>query len=127
MPDQFTEVTQRGFLSRIGGSFLGLIGGPALIVGAVVLLWWDEGGAVEAIVGLNAGAEKVVETTAGSPSPANAGKLVHVVGIANATAAPSDSDLSLEFPGQLSVTRSAEMYQWKEDEKSTTEDQVGGG
>lgn len=127
MPDQFTEVTQRGFLSRIGGSFLGLIGGPVLIVGAIVLLWWNEGRAVDAIVGLNAAAENVVEASAASPSPANAGKLVHVVGVASATTAPSDSDLSLEFPGQLSVTRTAEMYQWKEDEKSTTEDQVGGG
>jgi hypothetical protein len=126
MPDSFTEVTQTGFLSRLGGSFLGLIAGPALIIGAIVLLWWNEGRAVDAIVGLNSAASAVVESGT-SPSPANAGKLVHVVGQAKTESTISDSDLSIEFPGQLSVQRTAEMYQWKEDEQSKTEDQLGGG
>jgi hypothetical protein len=64
---------------------------------------------------------------ANSYSAANAGKLVHVAGPVQAAQTLSDNDLSLEFPGQVSVMRTAEMYQWKEDEKSTTEDQVGGG
>jgi hypothetical protein len=124
MPDQFTEVTQTGFLSRIGSSFLGLIGGPAIIVGAIALLWWNEGRAVDAIVGLNAAADSVVE--ASTFSAANAGKLVHVAGPVQTAQTVSDGDLNVEFPGQVSVMRTAEMYQWKEDEKSTTEDQVGG-
>ncbi|HEX2593253.1 MAG TPA: TMEM43 family protein [Rhizomicrobium sp.] len=126
MPDTFTEVSSRGFFSRLGGSFLGLIAGPALVIGAIVLLWWNEGRAVEAIVGLNSAAANVVEASASAPSPANAGKLVHVIGQVNAPQAVSDSDLSLEFPGQVSVMRTAEMYQWKETEKSHTEDQLGG-
>jgi hypothetical protein len=126
MPDSFTEVTQTGFLSRLGGSFLGLIAGPALIIGAIVLLWWNEGRAVDAIVGLNSAASAVVEAGT-SPSPGNAGKLIHVVGQAKTDSTVSDSDLSIQFPGQISVQRTAEMYQWKEDEQSKTEDQLGGG
>ena len=52
----FTETTQQGFLSRIGGSFVGLLLGPVLIIVAVALLWWNEGRAVQAAVGLSTAA-----------------------------------------------------------------------
>jgi hypothetical protein len=44
--------SSQGFFSRITNSLAGLIIGPLLIIGAIVLLWWNEGRAVQAIVGL---------------------------------------------------------------------------
>jgi hypothetical protein len=52
MSDHFTETSSQGFGSRFGSSLGGLLIGPLLIIGAIVLLWWNEGRAVQAIVGL---------------------------------------------------------------------------
>ncbi|MGD0145050.1 MAG: hypothetical protein ABSC92_18000, partial [Rhizomicrobium sp.] len=114
MPDIYTETTSRGFFSRLFGSFLGILLGPVLIIVAVGLLWWNEGRAVQAIVGLNAAATSTVELQDTTPAPANEGKLVHVIGPATAKAFIADSDLAVNFPDQVAVARKAEMYQWQE-------------
>jgi len=126
MPDTFTETTTRGFFSRLFGSILGIVLGPILIIAAVILLWWNEGRAVQAIVGLNAAQTQTVELTDATPAPANEGKLVHVVGAATATSAVADSDLGVNFPDTVGVARKAEMYQWREKSQSHTSDNLGG-
>jgi hypothetical protein len=125
MPDSFTETTSQGFLSRIANSFIGLLLGPVFVIAAIALLWWNEGRAVQAIVGLSNAASATVEASA-SPSPGNEGKLVHVVGPATAQAAISDSDLNLSIPGQVAVARTVEMYQWREHEESHSQTNTGG-
>ncbi len=127
MPDSFTEVTSEGFLTRLGKSFAGLIIGPILVIAAVALLWWNEGRSVQAIVGLSEAGKAAVESQPDGFSPANEGKLIHVIGPATAHGPIKDSDLNLEFADQVAVTRDAEMYQWREHEESHTEDQPGGG
>jgi hypothetical protein len=127
MSDHFTETTSQGFGSRFGSSLAGLLIGPLLIIGAIVLLWWNEGRAVEAIVGLKDAASQVVEADASGPSPANKNKLVHVTGEATAQSPIEDSDVGLTFDDQVAVARTAEMYQWKEDKKEDTEEKLGGG
>jgi hypothetical protein len=120
MSDQFTEVTSRGFFSRLAGSFVGLLLGPLLIIGAIWLLAWNEGRAVHALSGLGEASKSAV-------SPANDGKLVHVIGPATATAAVQDPDLGIKFSGQVAVARSAQMYAWEEKRQQTTHDNLGGG
>ena len=68
MSDHFTETTSQGFFSRVGNSLLGLIIGPLLVIGAIVLLSWNEGRAVQAIVGLKDAASQVVEAEGSGPS-----------------------------------------------------------
>jgi hypothetical protein len=126
MSDVFTETTSRGFFSRLGGSFLGILIGPLAIVAAVALLWWNEGRAVEAIVGLNAAANQTVEASADAVSPGNEGKLIHVVGAATANGPIADSDLGVNFPAQVAVARTVEMYQWRERSQSQTQNNLGG-
>lgn len=92
----------------------GFVLGPIILIGAIVLLSWNEGRAVQAINGLSAAAQAVVEADAGAPPPADEGKLVHVVGVAQAQAQVSDPDLAIGFPGQIAVTRTVQMYQWRE-------------
>jgi hypothetical protein len=127
MTDRFVETSSRGFFSRIGGAFIGLLFGPLLVIGAVVLLSWNEGRAVEAATGLSEGARSVVEVPADSVSPANEGKLVHVIGTAGAQSPIQDGDLNLDFGGQLAVKRMVEMYQWREKKQSSSQDNLGGG
>ena len=41
--DSVTEVTTTGWLQRIVQSFVGAIIGILLVIGSIVLLWWNEG------------------------------------------------------------------------------------
>ncbi|MGA9796520.1 MAG: TMEM43 family protein [Rhizomicrobium sp.] len=126
MANQFTEVSSQGFLSRLFGSIMGVFLGPVVIIGAIILLSWNEGRAVHAIIGLNAAEKMLVEAQATAPSSANDGKLVHVVGQASASDTISDSDLNVKFPGQVTVARTAQMYQWQEKKDEHSQDDAGG-
>src|SRR5258708_3528268 len=109
MVNQFTGVTNRGCLGSIFSSFIGFIIGPILVVGAVVLLGWNEGRAVQAISGLGEAGGQVVEASAATVDPAKEGKLVHVSGPVTAAAPLSDPDLQVPFTGQVVVARVAQM------------------
>jgi hypothetical protein len=127
MANQFTTVTNQGFISRLMGSIVGFFIGPILVIGAIVLLSWNEGRAVHALNGLSDASHVLVEADAAAPSPANEGKLVHVVGLAAASAEIDDPDIGAKFAGQVAVVRKAEIYEWKETSHSTTHDKLGGG
>lgn len=126
MPNSYTTTTTTGFGSRIMNSFAGLLIGPILIIVAIGLLWWNEGRAVQAIVGLNQASSMTVEAPAGSVNPANDGKLIHVVAPVASSAAIDDRDVGTNFTGQAAVQRTAEMYQWKEDKHEESHDNTGG-
>jgi hypothetical protein len=97
----------------------GFVLGPLLLIGAVVLLSWNEGRAVQALNGLAAASQAVVEADASAAPGADEGKLVHVVGPATASASVSDPDLNIAFPGQVTVARTVQMYQWQESKTSS--------
>jgi Transmembrane protein 43 len=126
MANTFTTTTNQGCLSRLLGSFIGILLGPVLIIGAIILLSWNEGRAVQAIRGLAEASNVVVEAPADPVAAGNEGKLVHVVGKAEATGPIEDSDLSLTFPDQVSVNRTVEMYLWREKKEDKTTDNTGG-
>lgn len=126
MPDSFTTTSTQGFFSRLMGSFVGILLGPILVIAAIVLLSWNEGRAVQAIRGLAEASGVVVEASADAVAPTNEGKLVHVVGKAEAAAPIEDSDLSLSFDSQVAVDRTVEMYAWNEKKEEKTQDNTGG-
>lgn len=126
MSDSFTETSTQGFLSRLTGSLAGLLIGPLLVIGAIVLLSWNEGRAVHAARGLADAATRIVEVADGQPVAANDGKLVHVTGAAVAAGPITDDQLGLAFPNQVAVQRKAEMYEWAEHSSSKSHTHVGG-
>ncbi len=126
MSNSFTTVTNTGFLGRIGNSIAGLFIGPILILGAIALLWWNEGRAVQAIVGVGEAGKMVVEG-GGAPLPANDTKLVHVTAPVSASGPVADGDLNLSFDKSVVVARTAEIYEWREKKTEKTEDKIGGG
>ena len=123
--DTFTEVTRTSWLSRIGESIKGVLVGIVLIGGSTVLLFWNEGRAVQTYRSLAEGAGAVVSVAASKVEPGNEGKLVHVSGEANTTAALDDAEFGVSAKG-LRLLRTADMYQWKEESKTETRKNLGG-
>ena len=125
--DSFVEVTSTGWFSRLGQSLVGVLIGLIGIVGAIVLLYWNEGRAVDAATALQEGAGAVISVAADQVDPGREGKLVHVIGDAAATGPARDQALGVSAPDVLRLRRVVEMYQWKESQQSQTSNDLGGG
>jgi hypothetical protein len=126
MSSAFTEATSTSWFTRIRNSFGGVVIGLVLIVGMVVLLFWNEGRAVQTARSLTEGAGAVVSVGADAVDAANEGKLVHVSGQVTTGFTPSDPDFAITAQG-VRLVRNVEMYQWKEESKSETTKKLGGG
>lgn len=124
--DSFTEITERGWLERAGSSFAGVIIGLLMFVASFPLLVWNEKRAVEAITALDAGARSVISVSSESVDPANEGRLVHVAGMTGAIGRLEDPVFRIGASDILRLERQVEMFQWREEEESTTEKSVGG-
>jgi hypothetical protein len=126
MSDQFTEVTTQGWLQRLGGSFVAALIGLILVPVSIVVLYWNEGRAVDSIRALNRGAAAIVEVNATEVDPQANGKLVHVSGMMQPTTPARDPVFGVTGDGLLRLSRTVEMYQWKEESKSQSTQSVGG-
>ena len=124
--DSFTEYQTEGWGSRIGNSFIGALIGILLIVVSVVLLYWNEGRAVAALTALNQAASQLVEVNAATLDSQANNKLVHMSGMMETSAPARDPLLGVGGPGLLRLRRQVEMYQWKEEEKTETQKNLGG-
>ena len=74
----FTERTHKSWFSRIGNSIFAVLFGLFLLVGSSVLLFWNEGQAVQTERSLTEGRGLVIDVDAARVDPANDGKLIHV-------------------------------------------------
>lgn len=124
--DGITEITSRSWLSRIGSSLTGLLVGPLVILGAIVLLFWNEGRAVGTARSLTEGAGAVVSVAAKPVDPVNEGRLVHVTGPVTTGERLRDAATGIEADG-LRLVRKVEAYQWRETARSETHKKLGGG
>jgi hypothetical protein len=126
MSDQFTTTTSRNYFQRLGDSIIGILIGFVLLIIACILLFWNEGRAVDASRGLSAAAKAAVSVVGGQVLPANEGKLVHVTGQATAPSPIADEALAVFVPNALALVRKVEMFQWSETNETSTKDKVGG-
>lgn len=124
--DIFTETTSRGWFSRIASSFVGILFGFLLLLAMIVLLFWNEGRAVQTAQSLAEGAGAVINVAADVVDPTNDGKIIHVTGDVTSNEAVRDPDFGIEVLG-VRLNRRAEMYQWIEQQKSETRTKLGGG
>lgn len=129
MSDQFTETTSTSWFGRIKSALSGILIGIALVIGACVALFWNEGRAVKTATSLEEGAG-IVQTI--DPQTAGAeleGKLIHFSGELKISDLVSDSQFqSVSAPqGAVKLVRSVEMYQWKQNSKSEKKKKLGGG
>ena len=125
--DSFSEVTQTGWLSRLGKSITGVLIGLVLTVGSFPLLWWNEGRSVKTYQGLKEGEKIAISIAAGSVDAGNEGRLVHLTGHAQAKDEVVDAVFGAQLPGAIKLRRTVEMFQWVETKKTTTRTKLGGG
>ena len=126
MSDTFTTTTHQSWFSRIGNSFAGVLIGLALIVCMIVLLFWNEGRAVQTEKALAEGAGAVVLVENAPIDPANEGKLIHVTGPVVTGQVLTDDAFGIEAEG-IRLVRNVEMFQWVEEESSKKQTALGGG
>jgi hypothetical protein len=124
--DTVTEVSSSGIFSRIGQSLVGALIGLLLLVGSVLLLYWNEGRAVIASSGLAQGQKELVEVAGASIDPRNNNRLVHLSGLLSAAQPAQDEVFGVIDGKQLLLRRKVEMYQWRETKSSHSSTAIGG-
>lgn len=120
-----TRVTTQSYGSKIGDSFKGVIFGFFAIIGSIVLLWFNEGNSVKEIRKIAEGKKNTVSVGASVYSPENTGLLVHMTGVAETNDLLRDNEFGFEV-NALKFKKVVEMYQYEENKKTETKDNVGG-
>lgn len=124
--DSVTEVSSTGYFARIGQSLIGMLVGFVLVAGAIALIFWNEGRAVEAIRGLKQGAAVLVEAPADHVDPAQDGRLVHLTAALAVGQPAEDPVLGIRHAGSVRLRREADMFQWVEHSQSESHTDIGG-
>lgn len=117
MSDQYVTqevVNQPGFISRLFSSIIGVFFGFLFILGAVVLLYWNDGR-----YDISNLARTAVPASVTQANPALEGKLVSVTGTLVTQESVGDG-LYLKSGNYLAVHRVVEMYAWTEHSQTET-------
>lgn len=120
------ETTSTSWFSRLGSSFKNIFFGFLFVIGAIVLLFWNEGRAVKTEQNLKEGASIVVSVSPDKKDLKNENKLIHFSGLAKSPNILTDEEFGISASA-LKMQRIVEVYQWKEDSKSKTVQKLGGG
>lgn len=119
------EITTRSWGSRLKDAIIGIFIGIGLIIGSVVLIFWNEQHSLHTAQSL-AQAQKIVISVPGSPiKPENDLKVVYLNGHATTEDKLTDSQLGVTVTA-INLKRKVEMYQWQEKTETKTESQLGG-
>lgn len=121
----FVETTRTGYGQRNKNAISGAIFGFVLLAVGVILLFWNEGRAVDRYRDLKEGAGAVIEVASETVAAENEGKLIHITGDAVTGGPLSDSQFGVSQDA-IKLIRSAEMYQWVEHEQTEKSDGGGG-
>lgn len=123
----FTEVKTTSWFERLKGAFIGLLIGLILVPGSAWMLFWNEGRAVQTARSLTEGASATVAADPARIDPALEGRLVYLAGPLSVAAPLRDPEFGVQVDRALRLVRSVEMYQWREEQRSETRSQLGGG
>ena len=121
-----TETTSTSWFSRLGASFKNIFIGFLLVIGAIILLFWNEGRTVKTEQNLKEGFSVVVSVSPDKKDLKNEGKLIHFSGMTKSPDLLTDSEFEISA-NALKMQRVVEVYQWKEESKSKTVQKLGGG
>jgi hypothetical protein len=124
--DSVTVVTTRSWGQRLAGSFVGALFGILFVAISFILLYWNEGRAVDAIAALDQAARQVVEIDAAAIDPKAEGKPIHLTGLMETSAPARDPVFGVGGEGLLRLSRKVEMFQWEEEKTTRSHKSVGG-
>ncbi len=126
MSDTFTTTRHEGWFSRILSSIKGVLFGLLLLIGSIVLLFWNEGRAVKTAKGLKEAKEIMISVPSGNVDAINDGRLIHINGKVSSAEVLSDTLFGISEQ-VLKLFRSVEMYQWIEESREKKKKKIGGG
>ncbi|MFN7160329.1 MAG: TMEM43 family protein [Candidatus Gracilibacteria bacterium] len=118
--DRFTEVTTKGYGSRLLSALGGIVGGFVLFFGAFALLFWNEGRVDMSLI-----AKEAQELPSTERNAELDGKLVYTTGTL-ATDQLIGDGMYLQDGEYVSVKRVVEMYAWEEKTESKSDTKLGG-
>ena len=122
----YTEKTETGLGSRLGGSLRGICFGFLLVATGTGLLWWNEGNFVKSGDALTE-AQGATQSL-GDINTVNAGlngKLVHATGLATTKDILTDPVFNVATKA-IRLERSVEFFQWTESSKTETQKKADG-
>lgn len=124
--DPLVVTTHASWLQRLGGALAGMAVGVILVLGGLTLLFGNEGRAVRAAQTLDEGGRLATSASPDRIDPAQEGRPIHVVGMAEAAGPLGDESTGLRISG-LRLVRKVELYQWVETVRTETRTRLGGG
>ncbi|MCG8401246.1 MAG: TMEM43 family protein, partial [Firmicutes bacterium] len=122
----YVERTSQSWLSRIVGSFVGVLIGIVLFIAAFPVLFINEKWSIDRIRDLRDAESQLVSVEAGAVDPGNEGKLVHLNGEAITEEILKFADFGIE-ENAIRLRRDVEMYQWQEHKDTEKRKKLGGG
>lgn len=124
--NHFTEKSYTGYGQNIGNSLKGIFFGFLFLIGSIVLLWWNEGRSVEQSTALHEMKENIITLPDTKYSAKYDGQPALLQGEIKPLNELIDRAFGIHSDG-LKLNRIVEMYQWKENTSSKSEDKIGGG
>ena len=124
--NHFSETTTTGYGENIGNSFKGIIFGFFLIVGSIFLLSWNENRSINQTLALEEMQSKIITLPSAKYDAKYEKTPLLVQGEVAPISALEDSQFGVKSDG-LVLKRNVEMYQWRENKTSKSEDKLGGG
>jgi hypothetical protein len=117
----YTEKTTTGYGTRVGNSIKATLMGFVIIIGATILLWWNEGRAVKTADMLEDAQGACVEMP--NPDKKSAefeGELVCATAMATTDEVLTDAQFGIS-ENAIGLSRSVEYFQWVEHKQEEKE------
>ena len=119
------EITNTSWLTRLKDAFIGIFVGLGLIIGAIVLVFWNEGHSLHMAQSLDQTKKVLIAAPITPINSQNNLKAVYLSGLATTKDNLTDSLLGVTV-NAINLNRKVEMYQWKQKTETKTESQTGG-
>lgn len=121
-----TETTTTSWGTRLGNSVKGVLVGIGLFILGFPLLFWNEGNTVKTRKALEEGEGATVHVeSVETVDPAFEGRLIHASGKADTKEVLTDGEFAVSETA-IKLIRKVEMYQWKEESRTTKQKNLGG-
>jgi hypothetical protein len=120
------ETSHKSWFQRVMDSFVGAVIGIVLFLASFVILFWNEGRAVNTARALEETDAVVKEIKSDKVDASMDGKVVHMTGKAVPTEPVKDDKFGIEADA-IKLSRSVEMFQWRENTRTEKKKAAIGG
>lgn len=122
----YTETKTTSYGSRLGNSFKAIFTGFILFIGATILLWWNEGRAVEQTKNIEATQDACQHVDDVSKvDGALESQVIHATADSKTSDILTDKDFNVKV-NAIRLSRKVEFFQYVEESHTETKDKVGG-